>query len=31
MLIAITCFENMSPQHFWSIADEYPDLVSQHT
>ena len=22
-----TCFENMSTQQFWSIADVYPDLV----
>ena len=29
MHVAQTCFENMSIQQFWSIADEYPDLVTQ--
>ena len=30
--VAQTCFENMSIQQFWSIADEYPDLVTRtHT
>ena len=23
-----TCFENISPPVFWSLADEYPDLVT---
>ena len=22
-------FENMPPHHFWSLADEYPDLVTR--
>ena len=27
-----TCFENISPPDFWSLADEYPDLVTRlHT
>ena len=27
-----TCFENLSPPDFWSLADEYPDLVTRlHT
>ena len=27
-----TCFENISPPVFWSLADEYPDLVTRlHT
>ena len=29
MHVAQTCFENMSTQQFWSIADEYPDLVTR--
>ena len=28
MHVAQTSFENMSIQQFWSIADEYPDLVT---
>ena len=28
--VAQSCFENMSISQFWSIADEYPDLVA-HT
>ena len=32
MHVAQSCFENMSIQQFWSIADEYPDLVTRlHT
>ena len=32
MHVAQTCFENMSTQQFWSIADEYPDLATRlHT
>ena len=32
MHIAHTCFENISPPDFWSLADEYPDLVTRlHT
>ena len=27
MHVAQTCFENMSIQQFWSIPDEYLDLV----
>ena len=27
MRITQACFENMPPHHFWSLADEYPDLV----
>ena len=27
--VAQTCFENMSIQQFWSIANEYPDLVTR--
>ena len=27
-----TCFENISPPDFWSLTDEYPDLVTRlHT
>ena len=27
-----TCFENISPPDFWSLADQYPDLVTRlHT
>ena len=29
MHVAQSCFENMSIQQFWSIADEYPDLVTR--
>ena len=30
--VAQSCFENMLIQQFWSIADEYPDLVTRlHT
>ena len=28
MHIIQTCFENISPPDFWSLADEYPDLVT---
>ena len=28
MYVAQNCFENMATQHFWSIADGYPDLVT---
>ena len=32
MHVAQTCIENVSTQHFWSTADEYPDLVTRlHT
>ena len=32
MYVAQSCFENMSIPQFWSIADEYPDLVTRlHT
>ena len=32
MRVAQTCFENMFIQQFWSIANEYPGLVTQlHT
>ena len=32
MYVAQSCFENMSIQQFWSIADEYLNLVTQlHT
>ena len=32
MHIIQTCFENISPTDFWSLADEYPDLVTRlHT
>ena len=24
-----TCFENISPPDFWSLADEYPDLATR--
>ena len=27
MHITRTCFENISPPDFWSLADEYPHLV----
>ena len=26
MRVAQVCFEGMPPRHFWSLADEYPDL-----
>ena len=26
---ARTCLDNVSPQKFWSISDQYPDLVSR--
>ena len=29
MHVAQPCFENMSIQQFWSIADEYPDQVTR--
>ena len=29
MRVAQTCPANISPYHFWSIADRYPDLVSR--
>ena len=25
---ARTCLDNVSPQKFWSISDQYPDLVA---
>ena len=28
MHMAQTCFENVSPPDFWSLADEYPGLVT---
>ena len=32
MHVVQSCFKNMSIQQFWSIADEYPDLVTRlHT
>ena len=32
MHIIQTCFENISPSDFWSLADQYPDLVTRlHT
>ena len=32
MHVAQSCFETMSIQQFWSIADKYPDLVTRlHT
>ena len=27
--IAQTCFESVSPPDFWTLADEYPDLVTR--
>ena len=32
MRVTQACFENMPPHHCWSLADEYPDLVTRmHT
>ena len=32
MRVIEACFENIPPHHFWSLADEYPDLVTRmHT
>ena len=32
MHIIQTCFENFSPPDFWSLDDEYPDIVTRlHT
>ena len=28
MRVTQTCFENMLPHHFWSLPDEYPDIVT---
>ena len=29
MQIALACLENVSPQKFWSISEQHPDLVSR--
>ena len=32
MRVTQACFDDMPPHHFWSLADEYSDLVTRmHT